>query len=45
MPNYLSNYEIFFQNTYLGRFYHNVELIDPRTLFVNDVRILFILNH
>lgn len=26
-------------NTYLGRFYHNIDIIDPRTLFVSDKRL------
>ena len=27
-------------STYLGRFYHNLDLIDPRTLFVSEVSII-----
>lgn len=26
-------------DTYLGRFYHNVDIIDPRTLFVSETRL------
>jgi sideroflexin-5 len=26
-------------NTYLGRFFHNVDIIDPRTLFVSEKRL------
>lgn len=32
------------KNTFMGRFNHNMDIIDPRTLFVSEVREFMVKN-
>ncbi|CAF0844511.1 unnamed protein product [Brachionus calyciflorus] len=39
IPKFQLNKSQYDLNTFMGRFYHNMDIIDPRTLFVSDAKL------
>ena len=40
-PIYLFFLQWSLKKTFMGRFYHNMDIIDPRTLFVSKVSLIY----